>query len=409
MSTQTQTSHRPLPSDEHFDLIRQNKAVLKLHDRGDAVLELNRKLGLQGDVFTEDTWAAVRRLQRTFQITRDGKFGVASLEALDSIPQLQAKFGLLPTGKFGPEFIAALENFQRGQHLADDAKIGPKTAKALAETGYAPQLPPSLSAALIPVRALPDEIRHGIIEVRRAAKPPASIPEAVTAARDTTPGQPPVPGTAGPVTVSPTFKGILDLDLSRLTELSRPEARPLLRPMPPPALAPDLRMALQPRQISVAQAAELDTLAAEALARSAEELHGHHTHSRSRCMRGVRKSLEALPDQILEWRHTIPRAKGAIEVLKRDPQFVQVVGTGTDGKLTQSELAQLENKPGMIVVYKNPFHPRRAGHICITNGRGGAYSDFRQDEGIDVYAPRGRAADGYYVFMPVGKEQARPN
>jgi len=146
----------------------------------------------------------------------------------------------------------------------------------------------------------------------------------------------------------------------------------------------------------------MDSSAAEVIADTAEKISGHRQHSRRRCMRGVRVALQR--SEVVDWDYQLPRARDAVAVLKQDNQFVQVVGSAEDGRLTAAELQQIERIRGAIVVYENPFRPRKAGHICITTGDGGAISDFRQPE-IDVYKPHGGKVDGYYVFLPVDRSQ----
>lgn len=115
---------------------------------------------------------------------------------------------------------------------------------------------------------------------------------------------------------------------------------------------------------------------------------------------GVERALEAVSG-IIQWGYSqsTARAVDALKFLKSDPQFLQVRGSGPDGMLTAAEMGEIQNVTGAIVYYKNPYNPRKAGHICITTGDGGAVSDFKQ-KGIQVYS---KPVSGYYVFLPLDR------
>ncbi len=141
------------------------------------------------------------------------------------------------------------------------------------------------------------------------------------------------------------------------------------------------------RHITIDQAAsmvpseEMLTLAADAWRKARPKPNGW-------CLRHVRWCLEALG---LGYREGAGTAIRQAELLRRDPNFIEVTGVTIDNVNSLP--------PGAVVLYERPRSGfGRPGHAVISCGRGRYASDFRSDNNVF----RGRPRDEYvFAFIPV--------
>jgi len=137
---------------------------IKVRHRGDAVADMQRKLGVPADgVFGPQTKRALRRWQRRHGLTADGIAGPMTRRAMGlgsgpvlkpkrarahqrsrprrsgrgrtrrggGVRTLQRKLGVPADGAFGPQTTRAVRRFQRRHGLTADGVVGPATRRAL--------------------------------------------------------------------------------------------------------------------------------------------------------------------------------------------------------------------------------------------------------------------------------------
>lgn len=152
---------------EELERILANKHALRLGATGDAVREVNRRLGFGEDktVYDHSTEERTEKLQRAFYLKDDGVTGRATLGALlNKLRDVQSKLGLVPDGIFRPdEFEAATRAFQARHKLTVDGVVGPQTFAKLAES---PALTPAFASRL------ERSVRHTVAEPDALPKPP---------------------------------------------------------------------------------------------------------------------------------------------------------------------------------------------------------------------------------------------
>jgi peptidoglycan hydrolase-like protein with peptidoglycan-binding domain len=129
------------------------RGLLKLGDRGPAVAQLQRALGITADgIFGRKTLKAVRALQKREGLAVDGIVGSQTLGALErtsergrggtlelggrgpAVARLQRALGIPADGIFGQETLDAVRALQKREGLVVDGIVGSQTRAALEQT-----------------------------------------------------------------------------------------------------------------------------------------------------------------------------------------------------------------------------------------------------------------------------------